>query len=232
MGPFAWALNGHPGTMGHLECHSGNPAALGSKIIECIHVCDRDVVRTALFAPQHPMQTHVPALITCTMTSLRWTTAPLGGCNNPATRKYGSNGDCAKSVEKYPPRGDLKIARRKVKSNMLWDFWNLSESSMIRRPWNLSLSGLPAYLAPIFQECHQRQADNPILKWEGKQGIQNEALERFRITALGSSNIVFEELRALSSSNHSPTSHDICKQRLRSLILNGCQRTWVCGHTL
>lgn len=148
MGPFAWAPNGHPGTLGHLEHHSGNPAALGSKIIECIHVCDRDVVRTALFAPQHPMQTHVPALTTCTMTSLRWTTAPLGGCNNPATRKCGSNGNRAKSM-KYPPRGDLKIARRKVKSNI----WNLSKSSMIRRPWNLWLSGLPAYLAPVFQEC-------------------------------------------------------------------------------
>lgn len=217
-----------PRNSGSLERHSGNPAALGSKIIECMHVCDRDVVRTALFAPQHPMQTHVPALITGTMTSLHWTTAPPGGCNNPTTRNYGSNGNCATSVEKYPPRGDLKIARRKVKSNTLWGFWNFCRNLQ----WFVG-PGIYHYLAFLltslldFKSLHQRHADNPILEWEGKQVIQNEALERFRITALYSSNTVFKELRALSSSNHGPTSHDICKQRLRSLVLNGCQRTWV-----
>lgn len=54
-----------------------------------------DVGRPAL-VPQHPMWTHVPALVTCTMTSLHLSTAQLGGSSDPVTRNYESGVNCAK----------------------------------------------------------------------------------------------------------------------------------------
>lgn len=182
-----------------------------------------------LSAPPAPhADTHVPALRICTMTSLHWTTTPLGGCHDPATRTYRSDGNYSKNMEKYLPRGDLKVAYRKVDLNMLWDFWNFW-----RNLQRFEGPGIDRYLVFLltslldFKGLHQSHTDNPILKREGKQVIQNEALERSRITARDSSSTVLKELRALSSSNHGPTSHDICKWGLRSLILNLCQRRWV-----
>lgn len=124
--------------------------------------------------PQHPMQTHVPAIVTCTVTSLHGTTAPLGGYNDPVTRNYGSNGNRAKSMGTHSPRGDLKTACRKGN----WDFWNfwLSLQQSVG-PW--TYHNLVFLITSLlgFKSLPQRHADNPILKREGKRVIQNQALE-------------------------------------------------------
>ena len=74
--------------------------------IDCVHPClCGDVGRPAL-VPQHPMWTHVPALVTYTMISLRLSTAHLGGSSDLVTRNHESGGNCAKEHgEIYSQRG-------------------------------------------------------------------------------------------------------------------------------
>lgn len=64
----------------------------------------------------------------------------------------------------------------------------LTKSSVICRSLDQLLAGLFDYLFARFQEPHQRPANNPFTKKEGKWIIQNQALERFRLTVPCASN--------------------------------------------
>lgn len=203
MCPVAWDHDGHPRSLGH-HCITLVAPWLQEANINCVHLrLWWGYGNTLLSVLQHSPQTHVPGLTTCTMTSSHWAVDPLTGFHNPAIRNYGSNGSGAEEV--FSQRG-FEIICRKVKLNMLWHFWNLTQSSMSFGPLKLSLPRLFDYLSSRYREsssktCWQTQYEKGKKMSCSKSGFRN---------ATQVLQMVLKQWRALFSSIHSPISLDVC----------------------
>lgn len=130
-----------------------------------VHVCGG--IRSCLWwgygetcsSTQHPPWVCVPALITCAVISH----------NDPATRNLGCDGNCAQQNGEISFQKGFENSVQKSETECALGVLKLlTKSSVICRSLDQLLAGLFDDLFSRFQEPHQRPANNPFTKREGK----------------------------------------------------------------